>query len=99
MGENKNYHQTGNWYLEFDITVGKKDTTSYHEDDPIRLVNNPFAFCFKQARLSTTIGGDIEHNIFCGQLSTFVRVISNKDGDLLSHLVRIMKLTFLLLRD
>ena len=85
FGENNIYHQIGNGYLEFDITVRKSDSTNFHYDDPIRLVNNGFAFCFKEARLSTTIGSDIEHNKFCRQLSTNMKVISNKDGDLLSH--------------
>ena len=53
--------------------------------DPVRLVNNGFAFCFKEARLSATIGRDTEINKFCGQLSTIMRVISNKDDDLLSR--------------
>ena len=53
--------------------------------DPIRLINNAFAFCFKEARLSTTIGGDIESNKFCGQVSTIMRWLSNKDGELLSQ--------------
>ena len=39
----------------------------------------------KEARLSTTLGSDIETNIFCGQVSTVMRVISIKDGDLLSQ--------------
>ena len=84
-GENNNYHQIGNAYLKFNIIVRKSDGTNFHYDDPIRLVNNGFAFCFKEARLSTTIGGDIENNKFCGQASTIMRVISNKDGDLLSQ--------------
>ena len=84
-GENSNYHQIGNAYLEFNITVRKKDDTNFHYDDPVRLVNNGFAFCFKEARLSTTIGSDIEINKFCGQVSTIMRSISNKDGDLLSQ--------------
>ena len=67
FGENKNYHQIGNGYLEFDITVRKKDTTNFHDDDPIRLVNNAFAFCFEEARLNTTIGSDFEHNKLCGR--------------------------------
>ena len=50
----------------------------------MRLANNGFAFCFEEARLSTTIGSDIEHNKFCGQVSTIMRVISNEDCDLLS---------------
>ena len=85
FGENNNYHQIGNAYLEFNITVRKNDTTNFHKDDPIRLVNNAFAFCFKEARLTTSIGGDIEINTFCGQISTIMRVISNEDGDLLSQ--------------
>ena len=84
-GENNNYHQIGNAYLEFNIRVRKTDTTNFHNDDPIRLVNNAFAFCFKEARLSTSIGGNIENSKFCGQISTIMRAISNKDGDLLSQ--------------
>ena len=85
FGENNNYHQIGNAYLEFNITVRKNDTTNFHNDDPIRLVNNGFAYCFKEARLTTSIGGDIEISKFCGQVSTIMRAISNKDGDLLSQ--------------
>ena len=85
FGENNNFHQIGNAYLEFDITVRKRDTTNFHIEDPIRLVNNGFAFCFKEARLSTTIGSDIEHIKSCGQVSVIMRVVSNKDGDLLSQ--------------
>ena len=58
FGEINNYHQIVNAYLEFTITVRKNDGAKFHHDDPIHLVNNGFAFCFKEARLSTTIGGD-----------------------------------------
>ena len=85
FGENNNYHQIGNAYLEFNFLVRKNNDTSFHYDDAVRLVNNGFAFCFKEARLSTTIGSDIEINKFCGQVSTIMRAISNKDGDLLSQ--------------
>ena len=85
FGENKNYHQIGNAYLEFSITVRKNDTTNFHREDPIRLVNNGYDFCFKEPRLSTTIGSDIEHNKFCGQVSSIMKVISNKDDELLSQ--------------
>ena len=71
--------------LEFDITLRKKDTTNCQNGDPFRLVKNAFAFWFREARLSTTVGSDIEHNKFCGQTSTNMKVISNKDGDLLSQ--------------
>ena len=83
--ENINYHQIGNAHLEFNITVRKNDETIFHYDDPARLMNNGFPFCFKEARLSTSIGSDIEINKFCGQISTIMRAISNKDGDLLSE--------------
>ena len=85
FGENNNCHQIGKGFLEFNITVQKNDTTKFHIEDPIRLVNNGYAFCFKEARLSTTIGSDIEHNKFCGQISTIMKVVSNKDDDLLSQ--------------
>ena len=85
FGENNNYHQIGNAYLEFNITVRKIDDTNFHYDDLFRLVNNENAFCFKEARLSTTIGSDIEITKFCGQYSNNMRVISNQDGDLLSQ--------------
>ena len=86
FGENNNYHQIGNGYLEFNITVRKNGTTNFHIEDPIRLVNNGYGFCFKEARLSTSIGSDIEHNKFSGQVSTIMKVISNKDDDLLCQI-------------
>ena len=64
LGENNNYHQIGKGYLEFNITVRKNDTTNFHKGDPIRLVNNASAFCFKEARLTKSVGGDIEINNF-----------------------------------
>ena len=85
FGENNNYHQIGNVYIEFNITVRKNGTSNFHIEDPIRLVNNASAFCFKDARLSTTIGSYIEYNKFCGQVSTIMKLISNIDDDLLSQ--------------
>ena len=74
--ESNNYHQIGNAYVEFNITVRKNDDTIFHNDDPIRLVINGLTFCFKDARLSTSIGSDIEIKKFGGQLSIIMRVIS-----------------------
>ena len=71
--------------LNLILQYGKNDPTNFQNEDPIRLVDNGFAFCFKEARLSTTIGSDIEINKFCGQVSSIMKVISNKDGDLLSQ--------------
>ena len=36
--------------------------------------------------MNTTIGSDIEHIKFCGQVSTIKKVISNEDDDLLLHI-------------
>ena len=99
FGENNNYHQIGNAYLEFIITVRKNDDTNFHHEDPVRLVNNEFAYCFKEARLGTTIGSDMEIITFCGQVSTIMRAISNKDGDYYLNLILSMKMIFQFLRD
>ena len=85
LDEKNIYDQIVNGFLIFGLTVRKSDTTNFHNDDAIRLVNNGFANCFTEARLITTIGSDIEHNKFCGQVYTIMKVISNKDGDLLSQ--------------
>ena len=47
FGENNNYHQIGNAYVEFNFTVRKNDDTIFHNDDPIRLVNNGLNFVSK----------------------------------------------------
>ena len=91
FGENNNYHQIGKSYLEFNITVRKNDDTNFYHEDTVRLVNNGYAFCFKEARLSTTIGSDIDFNQFCGQVSTIMKAISNKDGDLISQFDNIIE--------
>ena len=80
-GEINHYHQIGNAYLEFDVTVRKYDTTNFHYEDLIRLVNNAVAFCFKEVPLISNIGGDIEDNNFRGQVSTIMKVKANKVAD------------------
>ena len=85
FGENNNYHPIGDAYLEFNITVRKSDDTKFHHEDPVRLVKNGYASSFREARLGTTIGSDIEINKICGKICTIMRAISNKDGDLLSQ--------------
>ena len=85
FGENNIFYQIRNAYLQFAITVRKNDGTNFHYEDPIRLIKNGFALFFQEARLSSTIGCDIEHSNFCGQVSSIMRVISNKDGDLSSQ--------------
>ena len=71
--------------MEFNITVRKNDTTNFHNDDPTRLVKNASAHYFKESRLTTSLGGDIEIKKFSEQTSTIMRAISTKDGYLISQ--------------
>ena len=48
------------------------------------MTNKAFAYVFQAARLSTSTTG-LEHNKYVGQISTIKRVVSSKDGNLLSH--------------
>ena len=83
FGENKNYHQIGNAYLEFDITV--RDTTgAFTNASNIRLIKNALAYCFKEARFSTPGGSYLEHIKYVGQVSTIMRLLTCKDSDLSS---------------
>ena len=84
FGENNNYHQTGNAYLEFDITV-RSTAGNFTNASAIRLVNNAFAYCFKEASINTTGGMDIEVNKYVGPVSTTMRLLTSKDGDLSSY--------------
>ena len=84
LGENNNYHQIGNSYLEFDITV-RNTAGNFTNASVIRLVNNAFAYCFKEASLATTGGMDIETNKYVGPVSTIMRMITSKDDDLSSY--------------
>ena len=89
FGENNNYHQIGNAYLEFDITIRKVVAAgadpNFENTDQIRLINNAFAYCFTQATLTTTGGMDIEDIKYVGQVSTIMRLLTSKDNDLSSY--------------
>ena len=89
FGENNNYHQIGNAYLQYELTIEKDVAVAAKRflvnGDAIRLVNNAFAYCFKEAHLSTTGGSDIERNKYVGQVSLFMRALTSKDRDFLSH--------------
>ena len=63
----------------------REDYANFGNISSIRLTNNAFAYCFKEARLGVTSGSDIEHNKYVGQVSTIMRVKFSKDGDLLSQ--------------
>ena len=49
------------------------------------MINNAFTYCFGETRLSTTGGSDIEHNNYVGEVSTIMRALTSKYGDLLFH--------------
>ena len=85
FGENNNYLQIDNSYLEFDTTVRRIDNADFDDDSAIRLTNNGLSYVFKDGRLSTTSGSDVEHNKFVGQISTIMSCFCSKHGDLLSQ--------------
>ena len=86
FGDNNNYHQIGNSYLQFDILVRPQHAAdAFANDSPIRLVNNAFAHCFKEGVINTTGGMEIENIKFLGQISTIMKSLTSKDGDLLSQ--------------
>ena len=82
FGENPNYMQIGNSYLEIDIEVRKADRTNFANADDIRLVNNGLAYIFQEGRLSKSAGTEIEHNKNLGKVSIIMRLLTQKDGDL-----------------
>ena len=93
FGEKNNYHQIGNAYLQYELTIEKDVAVAADRvlvnGDAIRLVNIAFAYSFKEALLATTGGSDIEYNKYVGQVSIILRVLTFKDGDLLSHFDKI----------
>ena len=58
-------------------------------DEPTLVVNIAFAYAFSIAPLSTMGGEGIEVNKHVGHLSTLMRVLTAKDGDLLSYFDKI----------
>ena len=72
FGENNNF-QIGNAFFDFDITV-RNTGGNFFDANNIGLIKNAFAYCFKGARLSSTVGSDLEHNKHAGQVSTIMRL-------------------------
>ena len=88
-GENNNYHQVGNSYLQYNITVRNGDDCNFDDANVTRLVNNAFAYTFKHASISTTSGGEIKINKYVGPTSAMMRVLTSKDGDIISYFDKI----------
>ena len=61
FGENNNYHQIGNAYPEYDITV-RNPLADFDNNSRIRLTNNGLAYVFQEAVLATTSGSNLEDN-------------------------------------
>ena len=81
------FFQIGNVYLEFDIRVRRANGNAFAiglapVGDIIRLVNNAFAYTIHDARISSSSGVEIEQNKFVGAISTTMRLITQKEGDL-----------------
>ena len=89
FGKKNNYHQIGNAFLQYELKIEKVVAVAADrilvDVDVIKLVNNAFADCFKEACLSTTGGCDIKYRKHAGQVSTVIRALTDKFGDLLSH--------------
>ena len=70
--ENNNYHQIGHAYVQYEITIENDVANAADripvDADVIKLITNAFAYCFKEARLSTTGSSDIEHKKYVGHL-------------------------------
>ena len=89
FGENFIYIQLVNACLEIDMLVRKADATNFTIADNIRLVNHALAYVFQEGRLSTSAGTEIEHNKNLGKVSTIMRLLTQKVGDLSSYFDRI----------
>ena len=89
FGENHKFIQVGNGYLEFDIRIRRDDGNPFTivapGNDIIRLVNNAFAYTIHDARISTSAGVEIEQNKYVGPISTIMRLVTEKDGDLSTY--------------
>ena len=89
FGENYNFIQVGNGYLEFDIRIRRDDGNPFTivapGNDIIRLVNNAFAYTIHDARISTSAGVEIDQNKYVGPISTIMRLVTEKGGDLSTY--------------
>ena len=61
FGENPKYLQICYRYLELDIEIKKVDGTSFTDTVNIRLINNGLDYVFREGRLSTWSGTEIQN--------------------------------------
>ena len=84
FGENSNCHQIGNAYPQNELTVKKHNKTDFTNKDALRLIKNAFAYCFEERQLATTGGSILEPNKYLGNISTIMRMLTSRNGDLWS---------------
>ena len=78
-----------NGFLEFDIKIRKDNNDNFSVTAPGQdingLVNNAFAYKVHDARISTSSGVENERNKIVGPISTKMRLVTKKDGDLSTY--------------
>ena len=77
--------QVGSGYLEFHLRVRLDNDNNFADGNLIRLVNNAFAYTNHDARISTSTGVEIEQNKYVGPISTIMRLVTQKVGDLSTY--------------
>ena len=85
FGENQNFSQVGNGYLEFDLRVRLDNDNNFADGNLIRLFKNAFAYTIQDARLSTSSGVEIEQNKYVEPISTIMRLVAQQDGDISTY--------------
>ena len=91
FSEKNNFHLIGDGYFEFYIAIRKNGgdfdniDRDGNVDEPIRLVNGASAYVFTIATLSANGGENMEQNIYVGQVSTIMSLLTSKNEDLLSY--------------
>ena len=76
-----------NGYLEFDIRIGKADLTNFivpddYTNEVTGFVNIAFTYTIHDPQISPSAGIEIEKSKYVGPVSTNMRLITQKDGDL-----------------
>ena len=84
LGENLIFIEIGNRYLGLEIEKKSADGTNFtNVDNPI-LVNNGLTYVFQECMLSNSSGTEIEDYKYLGPVSTIMKLLTHKDGDLYS---------------
>ena len=82
IGENQNCFKAGDGYLEFHKRIRLVNDSKFVDGNVIRLVNNAFAYTIQDDRISTSAGVEIEQKKYVGPISTIMRLVTQRDGDL-----------------